>query len=978
MSAKPHLRLLSGLVAGLLALGVCLAFLPAVQTWFVRRTLEGRPGATIGRLALGFGHARARQVRLERDGMVLTLPAVDADLPILAALFGRGYHFRSLQARGWTLDLTHRGAEAAEGAGPAPSWAAGAVGGIMASLRLPAGLAVDDLSLEGDVVFLDATGKPSGRSHVVITGGGLAAGSEGRFRCSVTAAVDDLTAPVYSVAVTSTLNLSMEATGRITRAQLQAGATAVGRQFPKGIGLSGVASAVEQGGKQSFAVSLVRAGARVAEFDGENAVGSPRISGTWSLDLRDSDLAPFALGRNLPVFYVAGRGGYDGDASTGDLHAAGKLQASAERLEVISRALGALGHLGVVADFDMARVGDSLRVSRLETSVSGAAPVGAVNALQSFEFKPATGELKVADPSGDLVGITVQALPLGWLQGVLPWVDLAGGAASGEFVMRAEDGRLALRTLSPLVAAGVSAGRNGKVWGTGLEVSAFLLGDYAPQGWQLQLAPIAFRSDGTKILSVEARIGRLAGVAGTVKAAGSWSGSVPGLLAQPFAAGLPRMTAGDSSGNFEASLDSTREIRMAVALSSLAAAAAPGVALPAVASELRADIDGAGQVTFSVPLRLTYPDRSPQVTLAGTLRPGAAGPEVQATLSGTHLTADDLAALSALSVGGPPAPAARAGAPAFPAAPHAFWPDLHARFAVKLEELDFPQAELRDLRGTLRIEPALLAIEGATAALSGGSKGRLDAQVAFTAADPKPYAFKAKLVVENIDAAPYFQASDPGKPPIIEGRFALASDLAGAGTGPADLLAHATGTLRLTSKGGVLRALRADVVDAIKQDPSRIADAIDTVTSLFGKKVEKVGTALVETTKALAEIPYDQVAVSAERGDDLNLKVTEITMIAPEERLTGTALITYTPGVRLRDQPLSADLVLGIRGHLAKYMDIVGLLGDSQDELGYTRLYEPIHFSGTLAHLDQSQWRELLIQAPLRKGGGLIDKLLGR
>jgi len=150
------------------------------------------------------------------------------------------------------------------------------------------------------------------------------------------------------------------------------------------------------------------------------------------------------------------------------------------------------------------------------------------------------------------------------------------------------------------------------------------------------------------------------------------------------------------------------------------------------------------------------------------------------------------------------------------------------------------------------------------------------------------------------------------------------------------------------------------------------------VTSLFGKKLDKVGEALVESATGLSEIHYDQMNISAERGSDLSILITEFVLIAPEERFTGTGKITYEEGVPIAAQPLSIDIDVGVRGRLAKFLAIVGLLREGQDELGYTRLYQPVHLGGTLQKVDQSQWREMLIQAPLRKGGSLINKLLGR
>ena len=69
---------------------------------------------------------------------------------------------------------------------------------------------------------------------------------------------------------------------------------------------------------------------------------------------------------------------------------------------------------------------------------------------------------------------------------------------------------------------------------------------------------------------------------------------------------------------------------------------------------------------------------------------------------------------------------------------------------------------------------------------------------------------------------------------------------------------------------------------------------------------------------------------------------------------------------------------MGARGHLARILDLVGLLKEGQDELGYRQLNQPIQLGGSLRNIDQSQWREMLVQASIKKGGGLFDKLLGR
>jgi hypothetical protein len=703
------------------------------------------------------------------------------------------------------------------------------------------------------------------------------------------------------------------------------------------------------------------------------------MAGSWRLNLRDTDPTPFALGRRLPAFHAAGAGAYDVDSSTGDVHVSGKLRASADRLGVVAKGLGALGPVSLLADFDVARIGAALRVARLDTSLAGSAPVLSVQALQSFEFNPQSGELKVAVPSGDLVGITLSGLPLSWLRGVLPQLELSGSDFQGEFVIRAEDGRLVVRTKAPLSATGVALALSGRPLATGLDLSAFVLADYAQQGWQLQLAPLELRSRGIRMASLEARFGRLAGTGSGVKAAGSWSASLPALLAQPGAASLPRLQGGDAGGSFEASLDSAPMVRVKLALSNLALAQGSGAALPSVTGEVRADFEPGGRTTFGIPIHLDYGDRATDLAFSGTLAADANGRVLDATLGATSVIPADLPALAFL-VGreGADSAAAAAGAPrARPSAP--FWPGVRGRVLLKIDDVALPRLELRDVRGTVVLDPASLSVEAGSANLGDGCVSRFEGRLEFSPDAGQPYALRSSLSLDNVDSGRLFRAANPDKPPAIEGRFDVTGHVTGAGEGLQELLDSAQGDLRLSSKDGRFRALQTDVIDAIKQAPSKLVGALDSVSSLFGKKSENIASALVESARELSDIHYDQMSISAERGADRDIRLTEITLIAPEERLTGKGRIAYAEGVPVRDQALSVDLEMGTRGHVAKVLDMLGLLREGQDELGYRLLSQPIHLGGALRSIDQSQWKDMLLQAPLiKKGGGLFDKLLGR
>src|SRR4051794_29862096 len=92
-SMKP-LRLVfigAAALALLLLVAVAVGFNSSFQTWLVRRELAKQPAlhVTVASVAAGLKHVELKEVRIEQDGAVLTLPTVTADLPILSAGLGK-------------------------------------------------------------------------------------------------------------------------------------------------------------------------------------------------------------------------------------------------------------------------------------------------------------------------------------------------------------------------------------------------------------------------------------------------------------------------------------------------------------------------------------------------------------------------------------------------------------------------------------------------------------------------------------------------------------------------------------------------------------------------------------------------------------------------------------------------------------------------------------------------------------------------
>jgi hypothetical protein len=658
----------------------------------------------------------------------------------------------------------------------------------------------------------------------------------------------------------------------------------------------------------------------------------------------------------------------------------------------------------LTADFDLAHHDGELRVDRLAATLAGAQPIAEVQALQAFAFNVRTGALEVADPARDLLGIVLKDVPVGWAQPFLSGVVLTGDGLRGKLVASAREGGLALRSSEPLALPGLSVTRAGQPWLSGVDVSATLSADYTPAGWQIEITPCTVRRGDAPVLTLEARAGRLAGAQQPVKATGRLHAFLPALLSWPAAEGGPALIQGEFAGEFTASLAEQSAYRAKFKLSGLAvsppASASPpagdeaaGAAklppLPILTADLRADVDASGKWTLVAPLLFECEDRKSDLMLAGTLAAGPAGIAFDGQVTSTMLVAGDVKVLGALlaAKGWVSAPGADAVSGAEISPPEAFWAGAGGRMALALKKVRQGQVEWNDVRGLVSFQPAALAFDNLHASLGSGGEVTAGGSLNFIAGAAEPYAWRTDVAVNDFDYGAFSRIFYPDRPPLAEGKFKITGQLRGAGAGVAGLADGTQGDFQLASKGGIFRALRADVADAVKQSPAFISQALDSVGSLFGKDktadakqfLDKQGKVVVDLADRLREIPYDQINVIARRGADLNVQCTEFALIAPEVRLSGAGRITYEKGVPLDGQPLIFDGQLDARGRIATLLGSLGLLSGKQDDLGYTRMAQPLHLGGTLDAIDDSQWQDTLVKAALHKAaGGLLDKLLGK
>ncbi len=990
MKAGRVILICAGVFVVLLLVAVAVVFNSSVQTWAARKALASRSdvAGTIGSVSAGWKEIQVRDVNLESQGARLTLPAMDAVVPVLPAGLSERVEVRSLVAKGWTLDLrdaagvpavaaqllqnaSKRHHQLAQPFSLLPSaYAAHAVTedvfrGVFAALRLPVDLSLDGLELDGEVI-LPAVGEAGPvRVRVGLSGGGLAAGREGKFALELSSPGIDGGA----LGLRSAIAVAMDTPRTFSRVAADSTASASGTQVPGGVELDVDVSATRTADGEDYVLLLASGGKSLADVRAGFAAAASRIAGTWQLDVRHTDLTPFALGRPLPEFTLVGRGGLETELAEKEMRGNGTLNAAVNRLELLLPELSAVGATKLQADFDVLQHGDSLRVERLDAILEGNAPVAAVKALQAFEFNLSTAELRIADPEKDLVRVSLTGLPVAWAAAFLGELKLSGGDVRGELVASAREGGLSVRVTDALELSGVSVAAGEELLLREVDVAVSAAADYSPQGWQTQIGKIEMSRAGVTLLSFSGKAGQLAGDNQPIKTTGRWTADLAGWQTQPIAEGQIALASGLAQGEFSASLDGIRALETKVALTKLASP--DNQSLPAVSMELRADVDEAGKVTFNLPLLFEHEGRKSDLQLSGTMVPEGERWNVDGRATGAHVAVEDVQLLALL------VPAGESAEDEADEDAEPVWSAVTGQLTIAVDKLVYGGAyEVTGVGGVIKIDPGELRFEGVKAGFGPESDLKASGGVTFDPAGEPAYRLQAKMAVNNFDTGPAFRAIDPAKLPTVETRVSVTGSVAGQGADLGEVIETAQANFDVASTGGVFRALATVLpADRLQAAPS----ALSIVGGLLGGSAGETISAAQEIVKILSEIRFDQLSFQTGRDGNMNLVLRDFSLISPAVRIRGAGQVTYDPEKPLLQQALDLELTLAARGRLGELLGQVKLLKAEQDALGYTSFTTPIRIGGTMAKTDTSDLQRKLLNLALERSGvgDALNKILG-
>jgi hypothetical protein len=993
-------RLLLGLLLALVLAGlaVALLFSSPVQTMLAQSALARQPAlrASLGSLSASFGQAEITNLRFESGCAVLSLPTVEASLPVTNAFLHRKFQVRSLVAKGWTLDLSRcasldrhdskAGVNASGAEGQISpmgtviaQWTAQLFGAILGHWALPDDTAFDKVELDGHVLLPGGPDLPPVQVHVVMEGANLVAGHESVFTVVADADLVESDLPLNAAALHGRVVVTFDSAGVLDRFGLQAEVGADGRGAKKlpPVTVDFAAAHAADGGTCSLALrcdsrTLVNLRARFLAT-------ANRFEGDWDADLQSGDLAPF-LRRPLSAAGAAvGTGKFAAAADLSVVQVAGDLKVTTERIGDWKRSLEPIGAVTLTTGFDLTRAGAAVQFERLQMTLAGAHPVATVRTLQPFRVDAASGELQPADPRADWLEGTLQRLPLGWLAGWAPGWTLDGGDLTGGFVVRAASGGFTVRSTEPLSARGVSFLRMGRPLARNLDVSLEGQAERGSGGWQVHCAPFTIGRAGRRFVAANGTAALPANVYEPVVLGGKWESDLDVLAPEAGTTG-PRLAAGrTTTGEFSITLGDLTTF--SGSLSSVGHD--PEIALTA---SVQGQVGAGGAGTFFGPVRLALgPKNVSEIGVECTLT-GEVGSPLYLDLTGAQATWDHLCLLAA------PLPAFRrllldggGGAEATPhmEVPGPFWGDWTGRAKFAFDQLTVAGRDFAKASGYLEIGNDKVRLQNGRGDWAPHNRAQLEGTITFDGTAAAPYRLNATGSTEKLDAAPLFPPVAPGEDPVITGHFDLAATFTGAGNSWSDLLAHTQEEYRLTSTTGIIRFLKTSIAGINPEKSSRVSETMinsaTSVSHLLGVKGDKLNSgqrtlaknaeAVLQFSYRVAELGYSQAAVTAIRGADRTLRLADISLTTRDLQLTGDGRIGAVPDRPLAEQALDVELRVGIRDSLTVLVADAGLLSAQKDAAGYTLFGQSVHFGGTPGHIDCTQWHDLLFNAAKKPAG---------
>lgn len=487
MKGLKLVAVIAGTLVALLCALLILAFTPGVQTWAVRKAVADQPGLSVQleRIAAGLSSAEIKDVRIVKDGAIITAKSITARYSVWDFLTNDRLNIEDATATDLMVDLRNatamakpadaKAASSSPANRPAPGTkspstpapqskpaaaSSGPFQGILREAQLPMEVRVAKFSFQGQALL-------PGEQAVkfVLKGGGIETGQRGNIEWTVDFTDPKTNAPLRGLRAAGSAALHIAADRRIDWVDLQTTATAESAKMPaQTVKLEFKAEQPTPTSNESYNIKVALVRQQQTEplltTKAEFQPATHQLAGTWEIAVRSEQLAALLTGLGLPEVNANGSGKFTFAPDTSAASGSGELQLKVAQLEKISPELAAIGAIQVRALFDGGFANNVVRLDRLEldTSTTAGKKLVQISAAQKISFNVTDQRVTIPDPKAELARISLSQLPLAWAQPAAKPLVIERGDLSMVLAVESDsDGsHIRVRAIEPLTLRDVT------------------------------------------------------------------------------------------------------------------------------------------------------------------------------------------------------------------------------------------------------------------------------------------------------------------------------------------------------------------------------------------------------------------------------------------------------------------------------------------------------------------------------------------
>ncbi len=252
------------------------------------------------------------------------------------------------------------------------------------------------------------------------------------------------------------------------------------------------------------------------------------------------------------------------------------------------------------------------------------------------------------------------------------------------------------------------------------------------------------------------------------------------------------------------------------------------------------------------------------------------------------------------------------------------WEGVTGRLQFRIDECVVPENRIRDIAGSLQLDPKRGEIIVGCDTFFGGT---LKSKTVLEARDAACFA-KTKIVVKDsrlYEAVPALRAENP---PVVEGMFNLELSAESLAPSLETLARHVSAEAHLIGRDGRIRIFSADNAKLRNVGEwARVGGSVAELVGAFGgKKLRRTVKAANRLREYLENFPFEQqeLRLRYKAGEPI---VCEKFLLRNELlKITGQGEIAYSEGVPIQDAPLAMRARLDARGELEELMTTLGIL----------------------------------------------------